>query len=78
MTKSGQRVKLGVIEHGFLKRMALADRPGRCPDLLWSRQDSGLDGRCRQGIKNFKKGMAEDETAENKSPSVEHKADEVK
>lgn len=42
---------------------------GKIPDLM---------GDVAKGIKNFKKGMAEDETADNKSASVEHKADEVK
>jgi sec-independent protein translocase protein TatA len=42
---------------------------GKIPDLM---------GDVAKGIKNFKKGMAEDDTAEVKSPSVEHKVDEVK
>jgi sec-independent protein translocase protein TatA len=42
---------------------------GKIPELM---------GDVAKGIKNFKKGMAEDDSAENKSPSVEHKADEVK
>jgi sec-independent protein translocase protein TatA len=42
---------------------------GKIPDLM---------GDVAKGIKNFKKGMAEDDSADNKSPSVEHKADEVK
>lgn len=41
---------------------------GKIPDLM---------GDVAKGIKNFKKGMAEDDSADNKSPSVEHKADEV-
>lgn len=44
---------------------------GKIPELM---------GDVAKGIKNFKKGMAEDETADV-SPSakpVEHKADEVK
>jgi sec-independent protein translocase protein TatA len=41
---------------------------GKIPELM---------GDVAKGIKNFKKGMAEEETAD-KSPTVEHKADEVK
>lgn len=37
---------------------------------------SGLMGDVAKGIKSFKKGMAEDETADA-SKSVDHKADEV-
>jgi sec-independent protein translocase protein TatA len=42
---------------------------GKIPDLM---------GDVAKGIKNFKKGMAEDDTVATKSPTVEHKADEVK
>jgi len=42
---------------------------GKIPDLM---------GDVAKGIKNFKKGMAEDDTVEVKAPTVEHKADEVK
>ena len=41
---------------------------GKIPDLM---------GDVAKGIKNFKKGMAEDDSVDTKSPSVEHKADEV-
>ena len=41
---------------------------GKIPELM---------GDFAKGIKNFKKGMAEDETADASKP-VEHKADEVK
>jgi sec-independent protein translocase protein TatA len=41
---------------------------GKIPDLM---------GDVAKGIKNFKKGMAEEDVAD-KSPTVEHKADEVK
>ncbi|MDO6963886.1 twin-arginine translocase TatA/TatE family subunit [Rhizobium alvei] len=41
---------------------------GKIPELM---------GDVAKGIKNFKKGMAEDETADASKP-VEHKADEVK
>ena len=42
---------------------------GKIPELM---------GDVAKGIKNFKKGMAEDDTADASSKSVEHKADEVK
>ena len=42
---------------------------GKIPDLM---------GDVAKGIKNFKKGMAEDETVDTKAQTVEHKADEVK
>ena len=41
---------------------------GKIPELM---------GDVAKGIKNFKKGMAEDEVADN-AKSVDHKADEVK
>ncbi|MFM2282061.1 MAG: twin arginine-targeting translocase, TatA/E family protein [Pseudomonadota bacterium] len=41
---------------------------GKIPELM---------GDVAKGIKNFKKGMAEDETVDASKP-VEHKADEVK
>ena len=41
---------------------------GKIPELM---------GDVAKGIKNFKKGMAEEEVAD-KSKTVEHKADEVK
>lgn len=41
---------------------------GKIPELM---------GDVAKGIKNFKKGMAEEETADA-SKSVDHKADEVK
>lgn len=41
---------------------------GKIPELM---------GDVAKGIKNFKKGMSEEETAD-KSKTVEHKADEVK
>lgn len=42
---------------------------GKIPELM---------GDVAKGIKNFKKGMAEDETADASAKPVEHKADEVK
>jgi sec-independent protein translocase protein TatA len=42
---------------------------GKIPELM---------GDVAKGIKSFKKGMAEDETADASGKSVEHKADEVK
>ena len=42
---------------------------GKIPELM---------GDVAKGIKNFKKGMAEDETVVDASKSVDHKADEVK
>jgi sec-independent protein translocase protein TatA len=42
---------------------------GKIPDLM---------GDVAKGIKNFKKGMAEDDSADKTSTTVEHKADEVK
>ena len=41
---------------------------GKIPELM---------GDVAKGIKNFKKGMAEDETSD-KAKTVEHKADEAK
>jgi sec-independent protein translocase protein TatA len=41
---------------------------GKIPELM---------GDFAKGIKSFKKGMAEDETADASSKSVDHKADEV-
>jgi sec-independent protein translocase protein TatA len=41
---------------------------GKIPELM---------GDVAKGIKNFKKGMAEEETTD-KSKTVDHKADEVK
>ncbi len=42
---------------------------GKIPELM---------GDVAKGIKSFKKGMAEDETEDTKSNTVEHKADEAK
>ena len=42
---------------------------GKIPELM---------GDVAKGIKNFKKGMAEEETTADASKSVDHKADEVK
>ena len=41
---------------------------GKIPELM---------GDFAKGIKSFKKGMAEDDTADASSKSVDHKADEV-
>lgn len=42
---------------------------GKIPELM---------GDVAKGIKNFKKGMADDETPSDNAKTVEHKADEAK
>ena len=42
---------------------------GKIPELM---------GDVAKGIKSFKKGMSDDEAADDKSKTVEHKADEAK
>ena len=42
---------------------------GKIPELM---------GDVAKGIKNFKKGMSDEEAAADKAKTVDHKADEVK
>ena len=42
---------------------------GKIPELM---------GDVAKGIKNFKKGMSDEEVAADKAKTVDHKADEVK